>query len=284
MDLSDLSIQYTYRLGPFGNTNSDKARPVVVTFSDIKDRWLVWNRRGKIKFVQDVPIWIHEDLPKQLRTDNRVLQRIAKIARMNPEIHGEVKVKDYKLNINGQKYDMDNLHLLPKELTPHAVYTPRSESALVFFTRNSPFSNHFPANFELDGLSFTCVEQYLAVHRAYLAKDKPLARRAMQQGDPAEHKMILNKLRRHNPEEWHQQAPDHISKALKAKFTQNTLLKDLLLSTHPLQIGEASRDTFWGVGHSLESPNVLDTEQWPTEGNLLGKTLMSLREELMAAM
>lgn len=283
MGLLNMAIENTYRLGPYGNTNSDRPRPLVVTFSDIKDRWAMWNRRGKIKYVQDVPIWLHEDLPKKLRTDNRILQRIAKMARTKQDIYGEVKVKDYRIHLNGQEYDMDSLHLLPKELTPHAVYSPRSETALVFFTKNSPFSNHFPSDFKLDGLSLSCVEQYLAVQRAYLAKDKPLARRAMQQKDPAEHKMVLNKLRNQDRDEWRRLAPDLIRKAIRAKFTQNTLLKDLLLSTHPLQLGEASKDPFWGVGFSLEHPNVLDTDQWIPEGNLLGKTLMSIREELLTS-
>lgn len=281
MNLPRVEVENTYRLGQYGNNNSDKPRPLVVTFSNIKDRWAVWNRRGKIKFVKGVPIWLHEDLPKQLRNDNRVLQRIAKVARMNPELYGEVKVKDYTLNLNGQKYNMDNLHLLPKELSPHAVYSPRSESALVFFTRNSPFSNHFPSDFDLEGLSFSCVEQFLAVQRAFLSRDKPLARRAMEQKDPAEHKLILNKLRNDKLEEWRRNAPELISKALKAKFTQNSLLKDLLLSTYPLQIGEASKDTFWGVGLTLENQSVLDTDKWAPEGNLLGRTLMAIREDLM---
>lgn len=124
-------------------------------------------------------------------------------------------------------------------------------------------------------------EQYLAVQRAYLSRDKPLARRAMEQKDPSEHKLILNKLRNEYPEEWRQKAPTLILNALRAKFTQNPLLKDLLLSSRPLQIGEASKDTFWGVGLTLENQNVLDTSKWPREGNLLGRSLMALREELM---
>lgn len=280
MNLTDLDIENTYRLGSYSNSKADRPRPLVVTFSNIRHRWAVWNRRGKIKFVQDIPIWLHEDLPKQLRNDNRVLQRIAKVARMNPELYGEVRVKDYKLNMNGQNYSTDDLHLLPKELSPQAVYSPRSDSALVFFTRNSPFSNHFPSNFSLEGLSFSCVEQYLAVQRAYLSQDKPLARRAMEQQDPAEHKVILNKLRNDHLEEWRRKVPELIRDALRAKFTQNTLLKDLLLSTHSLRLGEASKDTFWGVGLTLENQSVLDTDRWAPEGNLLGRTLMALREEL----
>lgn len=281
MYLSRLRIETTYRLGSYGNSNSDRPRPLVVTFSSIKDRWAVWNRRRKIKYVKDNPIWLHEDLPKQLRTDNRVLQRIAKVARTNPEKYGEVKVKDFQISVNGQKFSMDALHKLPKELSPNAVYTPRSEEALVFFTRHSPFSNHYACNFDLEGISFSCVEQYLAVQRAYLSRDKILARRAMESKDPADHKMILNQLRNDKLDEWRDKAPGFIMNASRAKYTQNPLLKQLLLSTYPLRIGEASKDTFWGIGLPLESQQVLDTVQWAPEGNLLGRTLMSIRRELM---
>lgn len=282
MNLSGLRIETTYRLGSYGNSNSDRPRPLVVSFSNINNRWAVWKRRRTISFVKDTPVWLHEDLPKQLRNDNRVLQRIAKVAMLTPDKYGEVKVKDFKISINGKKFSMDTLHRLPKELSPHSVYTPRSDQAVAFFTRHSPFSNHYACNFDLEGISFSCVEQYLAVQRAYLSRDKFLARRAMESQDPADHKAILNQLRNDNPQEWRDKAPGFIMKASRAKYNQNPLLKDLLLSTHPLQIGEASRDTFWGTGCPLESQYVLDTEQWASEGNLQGKTLMSIRTELMA--
>lgn len=77
-------------------------------------------------------------------------------------------------------------------------------------------------------------------------------------------------------------APDIIKVAVKAKFTQNHHLTKFLMDSHTLQIGEASRDSFWGVGMSLENPEVLNTTKWALGGNLLGRSLVSLREELMA--
>lgn len=166
--------------------------------------------------------------------------------------------------------------------SPYKQYIlPAQRRRWCFFKRNSPFSNHFPCTFNHEGMSFSCVEQYLAVQRAYLARDKPLARRAMEQDDPAEHKSILNTLRHDHREEWLEKAPDLILKATRAKYTQNPLLKDLPLSTHSLRIGEASRDSVWGIGLSLDNKDVLDTSRWASEGNLLGRTLMAVREELI---
>lgn len=276
MGLYRLNIDVVYRLGLLENSSPARPRPLIVTFSRIKDKWAIWNRRGNIRYVQDTPVWLQQDLPRKLRSDYRVLQRIAKVARQNPESYGDVRVRDFKVCLDGQRYSMDKLNLLPQELSLQSVYSPRSDEALVFFTRNSPFSNHFSSNFDFDGLSFSCVEQYLAVHRAYMSKDQKLARRAM-----TEHKAVLNLLRNDKREEWRDKAPDLIAKATRAKFTQNTALRELLESPYPLTLGEASKDAFWGSGLPLEHPDALDTSQWATDGNLMGKTLMNIREELM---
>lgn len=89
MGLRRLNIHVTYRLGQFRSLSSTP-RPLVVQFSDIRDRWRVWNSKGKIKYDFDSPIRIQEDLPKRLREDLRVLHRIAKVAKQNPELYGDV--------------------------------------------------------------------------------------------------------------------------------------------------------------------------------------------------
>lgn len=277
MGLLNMGIEVAYRIGTAGT----RPRPLVVRFKDIQDRWAVWNRKGKIKYEKGVPVWLQEDLPKRLREDYRVLQRIAKVARSCPEKFKEVRVKDYKISINHKKYDCDNLHLLPSELSPAMVYTPCSEHACVFFTKHSPFSNHFASSFTLEGVQFSCIEQYLAVQKAHLADNKDLAREAMGSSNPADHKVVLNKLKSEVSDEWKKRAPEFIKAAVEAKFSQNPHLTKFLLDSHPLQIGEASRDSFWGIGLSLESPDALDTTKWVSGGNLLGRTLVSFREKIM---
>lgn len=240
------------RLGAVGN----RPRPLVIQFPNLADRWAVWNRKNSIKFEEGRAVWLQEDLPKKLREDNKVLQRVAKTARSLPDKYSGSKIKDYKISINGSKYGREDLHLLPEELSPERIYTPRSEEATVFFTKHSPFSNHFHSPFTLEGIKFVCIEQYLATHKAFLAGDKDLARQAMESQDPADHKVILNKLRSAASKEWKEKAPEYILAAVKAKFTQNPALKKFLIDSHPLQIGEASKDNFWGIGLSLENQDV----------------------------
>lgn len=49
---------------------------MVVEFVIIKDTWLVWNHKNRIRYDKEAPIRIQEDLPKQLRESTRVMQRI----------------------------------------------------------------------------------------------------------------------------------------------------------------------------------------------------------------
>ena len=65
-----------------------------------------------------------------------------------------------------------------------------------------------------------------------------------------------------------------------AKFSQNPLLKDRLISTGNNILAEcAVRDYIWGIGLSMDNPKRLDIEQWRGQ-NLLGYALMMVREHL----
>lgn len=280
MGLHDLRIHGTYRLGQF-RPEARITRPLVIQFADIRDRWLVWNNKSKIRHDVQAPVRLSEDVPRKLREDLRVIQRIAKIASLKPEIYGEVRVRDYCLILNGNRYGIDEVSKLPSELQPESVYTPRSKEAVVFFTKQSPLSNHFPTKFSLEGQEYASVEQFLACAKARLAGNKTLEKRASEQKDPSECKRILNLLRGEIQEKWEEEAPAVVLPAIRAKFQQNEKLADFLIETYPLAIGEASRDSIWGTGLTLEHKDTLDTNKWEHRGNLLGYTLTQVRNELM---
>lgn len=280
MGLPNLDIDMVRRLGP---PHEDPAytRPVVVSFARVSARWRVWNKRWKIVNENRSPAWIQEDLPKQLREDLRVLQRIAKMARLQPDKYAGVRVRDFKIRINDTWYGINELRKLPPDLQPEVTYTPRSQSSVIFFTKQSPLSNHFTSHFKIDGVKYTCVEQYLAHRRAALQGNDSLAEQAFQSDNPAHHKVILNMLRREGSDLWHQQAERIAYPAVRAKFLQNKHLADFLVATHPLAIGEASKDKFWGTGLSLENKDALDPARWAADGNLLGRILTAVRQELV---
>lgn len=281
LSLGNISIEKAFRLGSPDHSQAGRPRPILVKFNNIRDRWAVWNKKSEIKRDKNNPVWIQEDQPKQLRMEIRKLQRIVRTARDYPEV-GEVKIKDFCLSVNGKLFNMNELHLLPSVITPESAYTPRSDEVVIFFTKNSPLSNHHSSPFSLEGQRFMCIEQFLAVHRAFLAKDKALARKAMAQTDPVQHKIILNTLKEDQPDVWKEKVIQIILDATRAKFRQNQHLRDFLVGTYPRQIGEASRDEFWGTGLTLENGEAMDPTKWAKDGNLLGRTLQQVRGELMA--
>jgi ribA/ribD-fused uncharacterized protein len=66
-----------------------------------------------------------------------------------------------------------------------------------------------------------------------------------------------------------------------AKFSQNSQLKDFLLTTGQRIIVEASPlDTIWGIGLAQDNPKAHHPKTWRGE-NLLGFALMVTREQLI---
>ena len=65
------------------------------------------------------------------------------------------------------------------------------------------------------------------------------------------------------------------------KYSQNTRLKNILLSTGDKILVEANGapDNRWSCGLYADNDRVLDESQWQGE-NLLGKVLMQIRQEL----
>lgn len=227
----------------------------------------------------DRKIRISADLPKRLRDDSILLSRVAKAAAKLPK-YKSAKIRDYKLILNGKEYAPNELEQLPRQLRPSTLSTPRSQEAVAFFSRHSVFSNHYQSPFKLKGIMFNNMEQYLAFRRAKLAGREDLASQALDSDTPAEAKSILNRLKNTQTEVWSEQRANIAAEGPREKFRQNQFLLECLLSTRGLHIGEASKDTVWGTGLTLNDPKVLDHASWPQDGNLLGRLLMDIREEI----
>lgn len=67
--------------------------------------------------------------------------------------------------------------------------------------------------------------------------------------------------------------------ALKQKFTQNRLLREMLLSTGDGEIVECSRwDYYWGAGLGVNDTPFLQDPNGLRGRNRLGRLLMTLRD------
>lgn len=152
---------------------------------------------------------------------------------------------------------------------------------VIFFGRFSPLSNHHFSPFVYKDTHFSCIEQFLAVEKAKLVDKKDLLDRALSCYSPADCKGILNTLKNDSPSEWEDKCPSILLVALQCKFRQNRHLDDFLRKTYPRYLGEASTDTFWGIGYELSDPQAQVRNSWIETGNLLGKSLCTVRGEII---
>lgn len=277
-----IGIRDAYRIGQRQSDNTSYRRPIVVEFYHLSDRNKVWRKRRQIPSVEgELNVRIQADLPKLLRDEINILYRIKRAASNFPEFQS-ASISDFALQLNGREFSPFNLELLPLPLRPSTISNPRSGEAVVFFSKYSPLSNHHPSPFTLQGQSYQNLEQYLAVQRATVSGQESTIRRASAATDPKEAKGILRSLRESHPQDWAEKVENVTLEGLRAKFSQNAHLLSFLKNTKSLQIGEASRDVRWGIGLELNDPAVLDISKWNSSGNLLGKCLMKVRDELSA--
>lgn len=284
LKLTRLSIDVAFRLGSAPPEGSSYNRPILVTFPYLADRNAVWRKRKEAISTEDQErIKIQADLPRKLREDIQLLYRVARAASKLPQ-YKTAMVRDYALILNGEEFTAQNLESLPLPIQPSSLAVAKSDDVLAFFSKHCELSNHYPACFTINDNTFHNVEQFLAFNRAKISDDLSLVEKALQTPDPVGAKSILNLLSKDHLQEWETRRQEIAMEALRAKFKQNKRLQSYLLGTGNLQLGEASRNKCWGVGLNLEDPNILDTTKWNDSGNLLGKMLMNVRQELHASL
>lgn len=209
------------------------------------------------------------------------LVRVHQTARRFP-LKYNVFIREFKIYVNGTPYEVKDLENLPKDLRPSHASTPGNSRVVVFFGKDSRFSNHYRSTFRVDYTDFDSMEQFLALSRARFANDQHLIDKALSSSDPADAKRILNLLRdAPGQPEWEEERHDILMSGLLAKFRQNQDLKKYLLSSEDRQLGEASKNMTWGIGMSLTDKNRLNTRYWKGD-NLLGRSLMEVRQILAA--
>lgn len=281
LKIPNVDIDVVYRMGEPAREGHIYTRPLVVRFPRASEKKKVWAGKTDITEEDGNIIRIQADLPKRLRDDAVLLNRVVKAAGKIPK-YKSAKIKDYTLLLHGDTYSPDDLERLPPPLRPSTLATPRSATAVAFFSKDSELSNHYRSNFTIEDHLFHSMEHYLAFKKAQLTGQQATINKALKVKDPVEAKAVLNSLKNSVGKEWKKQAPAFAEAGLRAKFRQNQYLLEFLLETGDRQLGEASRDTFWGVGATLTHPQILDTSNWPPEGNLLGRSLMKIRDELRA--
>ncbi len=146
------------------------------------------------------------------------------------------------------------------------------------FFWNGPFSNWYPSDFTYNGIFFTCAEQAMMCEKAITFNDLEIAKDILRSRLPNEQKALGGKVKNFDPAIWDEIKYEKVKEILRAKFTQNRHLLDLLIRNKGLEFVEASPyDRIWGIGYDEQSA-LGNIDDWGE--NLLGKILTELSNEL----
>ncbi len=216
------------RIHRVGKFDKSRARPILARFHHFKDRSDLWGVRKQIREIEGVGIT--EDFPTEIAQRRRKLYPILNAAfHYRNSIDNAFRYKGSivydKLILNGKKYTVDTLNTLPEHLRPEMVATPRNDTAVVFYTKDSPLSNHYLVNFTVDNMHFNCMEQYIMQSKAMHFQDKNAATRIMNSAVPGEQKDIAKNISNYDHELWKKEIPAMLEKGLSAKFIQNDFLQ-----------------------------------------------------------
>lgn len=158
----------------------------------------------------------------------------------------------------------------------------KAEKFTFFWRSDSPFSNWYPSEFVIDGITFNCSEQYMMYGKAMLFGDHEIAEKILKSSNPGSQKALGRKVKKFNQKVWTENARKIVYKACDAKFRQNEHLLKRLLKTKGTTLVEASPvDPIWGIGLAEDNPKARVRSKWRGK-NWLGQVLTQLREDILA--
>lgn len=91
------------------------------------------------------------------------------------------------------------------------------ETFTFFFGKDSPFSQWHPAEFEVEGVTYNCAEQYMMHQKAVLFGDVAVAEKILKSSDPKEQKALGRKVSNFDPDTWNKESLKIVKDGSRAK-------------------------------------------------------------------
>lgn len=144
----------------------------------------------------------------------------------------------------------------------------------------SSLSQWYIKDFKENDLLFNCMEKYMMYNKALLFDDKDIANEILNNNQPKAIKELGRKVKNFNDELWDKMKYKIVFTGNYYKFSQNTDLRNFLLSTKNKVLVEASPyDKVWGIKIKYDDENIENPFCWKGK-NLLGFALMEARDEI----
>lgn len=141
-------------------------------------------------------------------------------------------------------------------------------------------SQWYEAPMIIDGVYYNCMEQYLMAEKARTFGDKETEAKIMASHNQMAIKKLGRQVANYDNSVWAAVRQQVSVRGNLHKFTQNSKLKDYLLSTGSRVLVEASpKDQIWGIGVAESDADAAVPARWQGT-NLLGFALMEVRRQL----
>ena len=138
-------------------------------------------------------------------------------------------------------------------------------------------SNWYLSKFEVSGVVYSSMEQYMMYQKAIYFHDEIVAEQILETEDVSEIKQFGRMVSGYDDTTWNGIRQIIVYEGLKAKFSQNEELRNLLKKTGDAILAEcAVKDRIWGIGLSMTDLSRFDKNKWKGQ-NLLGYSLMMVR-------
>ena len=149
-----------------------------------------------------------------------------------------------------------------------------------YFFWGGPASQWFESDFQIDGVTYNCAEQYMMAQKAQLFGDVESLEQIMKSSDPRTQKKLGRGVKGFDQTVWEQECKLIVYRANLAKFTQNPQLALWLSNRTEDTFVEASPyDKIWGIGLSEHDPLRLDRATWQGP-NWLGQAITQVRNDI----
>lgn len=156
--------------------------------------------------------------------------------------------------------------------------------AVCFQLKDDSGNTDIPYNapFEIDGVRFTTIEQYIAYMKCILFGDNDAALSVLETKRESRQRDIANNSEAFLETVWKGERQIVVIKGLLAQFRQNPEIKEKLLSTGDAYLVSCSHmDVIYSCGYRIDEEKHLDASKWRGR-NVLGFALMAVRSILQS--
>ena len=255
----------------------EQKRPLIVRFNNFKDKSVVWEKRFELAGSE---YSLSENYSRATEFNRQKLYAIFKKAKNLENYKKKVFLNGDVLVIDGERYTVDNMHTVPRELHPRQFSEKKNDTHLLFGGIHSvynPLSNWYPCKIKFNDHEFDSSEQAYQWAKADYCQDGTAAEKLLYTTSPREAKDLGLTVTGLKESDWDKKKNSVMEQILKIK--DNMDLQKHLLDTENIQLAEAGRDTHWAVGLTITRDDLFDTKKWKGH-NWLGKLLTCVRVEL----